>query len=143
MRPGERIDIAGYELEFRGVEPVTGPNYEAARGTFHVYLNDELVEIMQPESRRFTDPPMVTTEAAIRPRNFGDIYAVVGDSNGDGGFATRIYHKPMINWLWIGLLMMAAGGLVSLTDRRLRVGAPRRSAATAKTERRPQQEATT
>ena len=143
MRPGERIDIAGYELEFRGVKPVTGPNYEAARGTFHVYLNDELVDIMQPESRRFTDPPMVTTEAAIRPRNFGDLYAVVGDSNGDGGFATRIYHKPMINWLWIGSLMMAAGGLVSLTDRRLRVGAPRRSAATAKTEHRPQQEAAT
>ena len=141
MRPGERIGIAGYELEFTGVKPVAGPNYDAARGTFNVYRNDELVEVMQPESRRFSDPPMVTTEAAIRPRNFGDLYAVVGESNGDGGFATRIYHKPMINWLWIGSLMMAVGGLVSLTDRRLRVGAPRRRATPAKTELRPQQQA--
>jgi len=142
MRPGDRVGIAGYELEFGGVAPVAGPNYDAVRGTFRVYRDDELVEVMTPETRRFTQPSMVTTEAAIRPRNFGDLYAVVGESNGDGGFATRIYHKPMINWLWIGSIMMALGGLVSLTDRRLRVGAPRRRTAETKPALRPQQQAT-
>jgi len=142
MRPGDRIGIAGYEVEFGGVAPVTGPNYDAVRGTFRVFRDDELVEVMTPETRRFTQPSMVTTEAAIRPRNFGDLYAVVGESNGDGGFATRIYHKPMINWLWVGSIMMALGGLVSLTDRRLRVGAPRRRIAEAKPALRPQQQAT-
>jgi len=142
MRPGDRIVVAGYEVEFRGVAPVTGPNYDAVRGTFHVFRNGELMEIMEPETRRFTDPPMVTTEASIRPRNFGDLYAVVGEANGDGGFATRIYHKPMIVWLWIGSLMMTLGGLVSLTDRRLRVGAPRRPKASPAPELQPQQQAT-
>jgi cytochrome c-type biogenesis protein CcmF len=142
MRPGDRIGIAGYEVEFEGVAPVPGPNYDAVRGTFRVYRDDELVEVMTPETRRFTQPSMVTTEAAIRPRNFGDLYAVVGESNGDGGFATRIYHKPMINWLWVGSVMMALGGLVSLTDRRLRVGAPRRRTAETKPALRPQQQAT-
>ncbi|NQV80504.1 MAG: heme lyase CcmF/NrfE family subunit [Alphaproteobacteria bacterium] len=142
MRPGDRVEIAGYELEFDGVEPVTGPNYDAVRGTFRIYRNGNLIDVMRPETRRFSDPPMVTTEAAIRPHNFGDLYAVVGESNGDGGYATRIYHKPMINWLWIGALVMAAGGLVSLTDRRLRVGAPARRAATASPDLRAQQRAT-
>ncbi|CAN0559365.1 unnamed protein product, partial [Laminaria digitata] len=56
MRPGDRIVVAGYEVEFRGVAPVTGPNYDAVRGTFHVFRNGELMEIMEPETRRFTDP---------------------------------------------------------------------------------------
>ncbi len=137
MRPGDRIEVAGYEVQFDGVQAARGPNYDAARGTFRVYRDGDLVEVMQPETRRFANPPMVTTEAAIRPRNFGDLYAVVGESNGDGGFATRIYHKPMINWLWIGSLMMAVGGLVSLSDRRHRVGAPARKRAARTTPTRP------
>ncbi len=133
MRPGERVDVAGYTFEFDGVEPVRGPNYDAVRGTFRVYRDGDLIDLMRPETRRFANPPMVTTEAAIRPHSFGDLYAVVGESNGDGGFATRLYHKPLINWLWIGSLMMALGGIVSLTDRRLRVGAPSRRKAAAAT----------
>ncbi len=131
MHPGDRAEIAGYDLEFDGVVPVRGPNYDAIRGTFRIYKDGKLIDVMTPETRRFTDPPMVTTEAAIRPHNFGDLYAVIGDSNGDGGYAARIYHKPMINWLWIGAILMALGGLVSLTDRRLRVGAPARRTATS------------
>jgi cytochrome c-type biogenesis protein CcmF len=75
---------------------------------------------------------METTEAAIRTGWGGDLYAVIGDPTGDGAWSTRFYNKPMIHWIWIGCLMMVFGGLVSLSDRRHRVGVPSRRRAAAK-----------
>ena len=124
MKVGDTVEIAGYELTFRGVETVPGPNYTAARGRFEVAG----VGIMSPETRRFQTPPMETTEAAIHPTVLGDLYVVVGEQTGPG-HAVRIYWKPFVMWIWAGGLLMAAGGFFSLSDRRLRVGAPVRRAA--------------
>jgi len=70
---------------------------------------------------------MPTTEAAIRTTGLEDLYAVIGDPDGEGGWTVRVYHEPLVPWIWAGTLAMVAGGLLSLTDRRLRVGAPMRS----------------
>jgi cytochrome c-type biogenesis protein CcmF len=67
-----------------------------------------------------------TTEAAIRTTGFGDLYLVLGDDQGDGARAVRIYHNPLVPWLWAGAIVMVIGGLVSLADRRYRVGVPGR-----------------
>jgi cytochrome c-type biogenesis protein CcmF len=69
---------------------------------------------------------MQTTEAAIRPTLTADLYAAVGDPDGTGGWATRIYHKPFVHWIWFGAVIMTFGGLISITDRRLRIGVPAR-----------------
>lgn len=124
MKAGDTVEIAGYSLTFRGVEDVPGPNYTATRGRFEV----EGVGTLSPETRKFRAPPMETTEAAIHSTPIGDLYVVVGEKAGPG-HATRIYWKPFVMWIWAGGLMMAIGGLVSLSDRRLRVGAPVRRAA--------------
>ena len=131
MRPGESIDVAGYTLRFDGVRDIQGPNYSAVRGAFTVSRDGRPVTVLTPESRSYPDPPMQTTEAAIRPTFSGDLYAVVGDPDGAGGWATRLYHKAFIQWIWFGAVIATIGGLISLTDRRLRVGAPRRSRAAA------------
>ena len=68
--------------------------------------------------------PQSTTEAAIYPTLGSDLYAVIGDPDGTGGWATRLYHKPLVHWIWIGALIMALGGFISLTDRRHRIGVP-------------------
>ena len=70
---------------------------------------------------------MDTTEAAIRPMLSADLYTVIGEEDGTGGYAVRIYHKPFISWIWIGSFVMFLGGALSLSDRRLRLGAPRRA----------------
>ena len=85
-----------------------------------------LPEDCSGKTRRFANPPMETTEAAIHPTRMGDLFAVVGTPVGDGAYQTRLYRKPLINLLWTGALLMAFGGLVSLSDRRHRVGAPSR-----------------
>lgn len=129
MRPGESVAVGPYDFRFLDVGDVPGPNYKALRGRFDVTLNGSPVAIMEPELRRFSHPPMTTTEAAIRPNALRDLYATVGEPDNQGGYGTRLYFKPLVSWIWLGALIMAFGGALSLTDRRFRVGAPKRARA--------------
>ena len=126
MRPGDTIEIAGYELTFQGAGDVPGPNYTALRGLFSVTHDGEPYTTLLPENRAYVSSPMVTTEAAIKPTWTGDLYVVLGDADGTGGWATRFFFKPFVHWIWAGAAVMVAGGVISLTDRRHRVGAPAR-----------------
>ncbi len=125
--PGDRIEVAGYSYLFEGVKPVQGPNYRAEEGVFTVTKDGEFVATLTPERRVYTVQNMPTTEAAIHTTGLEDLYVVVGDPDGNGGWTTRIYHEPLVPWIWAGCLIMTLGGCVSLSDRRLRVGAPVRS----------------
>jgi cytochrome c-type biogenesis protein CcmF len=126
MRPGDRVEVGGYGLTFDGATTIQGPNYSAVRGRFLIDEDGKALTVMEPEARSYPQPPMETTEAAIRPRFSGDLYAVIGDPTGDGAWSTRLYHKPLIHWIWTGAMLMVLGGLISLSDRRHRVGAPSR-----------------
>lgn len=131
VQAGESVPVGGYEFTFQGVEDVKGPNYDAVRGIFDVTRDGDLVTVMTPETRIYETSPQTTTEAAIHPTLTSDLYAVIGGPDGSGGWAARLYHKPLVNWIWLGAILVAAGGIVSLTDRRHRVGAPRRKARRA------------
>ena len=137
MKPGAQIDVAGFKLQFRGVAPTKGPNYAEQTGTFDVTWGDQPVTTLYPAKRLYDAPPQPTTEAGILNSWRGDLYAVLGDPQPDGGFAVRLYFNPLVRFIWIGALIMFMGGGISLSDRRLRVGAPsrsRRSIATAAAE---------
>ncbi len=127
MSPGDKVDVGNFTFKFNGTELYKGPNYDAIRGRFEVFKGNELIFEMAPENRSFSKPEMITTEAAIKPRNLGDLYAVLGEENQNNSFATRLYYKPMINCLWIGCVLMALGGFVSLSDRKYRIGAPKKN----------------
>ena len=129
MRPGESVTVGGYEFRFDGAEELKGPNYDYLKGSFTVFKEGKEVVQLNPEQRVYATPPMETTEAAIWPMLSADLYAVVGEEDGKGGFATRIYHKPFISWIWIGSIVMFVGGAFSLSDRRFRVGAARKKKA--------------
>ena len=130
MRPGDSATVAGYQVKFIGVdENVAGPNYVASRATFIATRNGRFVSELQPERRMFTNPPQPLSTVAIHSNFVSDLYAVLGDPDGRGGFVIRIYHNPLIPWLFFGALMMVFGGVVSLTDRHHRIGAPLRRLA--------------
>ncbi len=129
LKPGQSIDIAGYTVAFDKVEQVRGPNYLARRGQFTVTRHGRRVAVLAPEKRAYLAPRQSTTEAAIHTTFLADLYVVLGDPAGERGWATRIYHNPLVPWIWGGAILMFFGGLVSLTDRRHRIGAPKRSAA--------------
>ncbi|HEX6102467.1 MAG TPA: heme lyase CcmF/NrfE family subunit [Alphaproteobacteria bacterium] len=127
MKPGDSVEIAGTVVTLQSVEPVVGPNYTAMQGRF---VTDGGA-VLTPQRRSYWVQGTVTTEAAIRTTGLADLHAVVGEGSGADGWVVRLYHQPLVPWIWAGALMMVLGGLVSLSDRRLRVAAPRRAAAPA------------
>ena len=128
MRPGEMVEIAGNTVTFNGVRRVQGPNYVAQRGLFTVRNGDDMVIRLTPEKRSYPAERSQTTEAAIHTTWLADLYVTLGEKTVEGAWSTRIYYNPLVPWIWTGAIVMALGGGVSLTDRRLRIGAPRRAA---------------
>ncbi len=127
MKPGDNVETAGYVLTFKEASKGRGPNYQEDIVTLEVTRDGQPVTILTPSKRVYDAPPMPTTEAGILASWRGDLYAVVGDVQQAGGFAFRIYFNPLVRFIWIGALIMFIGGAVSLSDRRLRVGAPVRA----------------
>jgi len=126
MKPGDTVNVAGFDFTLRQVRQVPGPNYVAQRGTFDVTKGYSFKLTLEPEKRVFTVSRQQTTEAAIYPTFLGDLYAVLGDPDGQGGFVTRLYFNPLVPWMWVGATIMVLGAGISLSDRRHRVGAPSR-----------------
>ncbi len=131
MRAGEVVSMRGYDLRFEGVIQANGPNYQAERARFIVTSGGKPVTVLAPERRFYPVQRQQTTEAAIHTTGLADLYVVVGDSDGKGAWTVRLYHNPLVPWIWAGCLIMALGGGLSLTDRRLRVGAPKQRLAAA------------
>jgi cytochrome c-type biogenesis protein CcmF len=126
LRPGESVDIAHYRLSFDGIFNRTGPNYRELVAHFTVRrTSGDLLGSMEPSRRTFPARGMATTEAALMRRGVSQIYLSLGDPAGDGAVPIRLYYKPMVLLIWLGALIMFVGGGLSLSDRRLRVGAPR------------------
>jgi cytochrome c-type biogenesis protein CcmF len=125
LRPGDKVSMRHYEFTFDGTTPRTGPNYNELVVKFSVRRNGERIGVMEPAKRTFATREMTTTEAALLSRGFSQIYVSLGDTNADGSIAVRIYHKPLVLLIWLGCIVMVFGGGLSLSDRRLRVGAPK------------------
>jgi cytochrome c-type biogenesis protein CcmF len=125
LRPGDKVSLRHYEFTFDGTVPRTGPNYSELVVKLSVRRNGERIGVMEPAKRSFATREMTTTEAALLSRGFSQIYVSLGDTNPDGSIAVRIYHKPLVLLIWLGCIVMVFGGGLSLSDRRLRVGAPK------------------
>jgi cytochrome c-type biogenesis protein CcmF len=125
MKPGDVARLAGYELKLDGLAPRQGPNFREMVAPFSVRLDGRPIAIMTPSKRSFTTRGATTTEAALLTRGASQLYISLGEVASDGAIAVRIYHKPFVLLIWLGPVLMAFGGLMSLSDRRLRVGAPK------------------
>ncbi|MBR1194820.1 heme lyase CcmF/NrfE family subunit [Bradyrhizobium sp. AUGA SZCCT0240] len=125
LKPNEVARVAGYELKLDGVTQRQGPNYREMIAQFTVRLDGEKLSVMSPSKRNFTTRGSSTTEAALLTRGASQLYISLGESTNEGAVAVRIYHKPLVLLIWWGPVLMAFGGLLSLSDRRLRVGAPK------------------
>jgi cytochrome c-type biogenesis protein CcmF len=125
-RPGDRIELAGYTIALDAVNQVSGPDYTATRADMRLMRGGREIAQLHPEKRFFPVENGNATGVAIRTNLLSDVYAVIGDPDGKGGYTLRLYWNPLVPWIWLGAAAMALGGIVSLTDRRHRVGAPAR-----------------
>jgi cytochrome c-type biogenesis protein CcmF len=129
LKPGEKTAVGNYEVTFIGETPLTGPNYTGRAGRFELRKDGREIATLISEKREFKPSGMPTTEVGLHQGALGDVYVVMGDETGNGARAMRMYFNPLVNLIWLGATIMFAGGLLSLSDRRYRVGAPRRQAS--------------
>jgi cytochrome c-type biogenesis protein CcmF len=125
LKATQTVAIAGYDLTFDGMVQHTGPNFRELAAKFTVRSGGVPIGIMEPSKRSFASRGSTTTEAALLTRGVSQLYLSLGDSNDDGSIAVRLYHKPMVLLIWLGSVVMMLGGGLSLSDRRLRIGAPK------------------
>lgn len=129
LAPGQSMNVAGYNFQLESIAKVQGPNYWANRAVVQVTQGENHVVTLYPEKRSYPVAGMATTEAAIYTHWISDLYVVLGDRQGtpeSGAWAVRVYRNPLVDFIWIGAIIMALGGMISLSDRRLRIGLPAR-----------------
>ena len=130
LRPGESTTLGGYTYTLRRIEDARGANFTAREAILEVARDGRLQAVLAPQKRSFALARMTTSEAAIHTTWLADLYAVLGEER-DGGAVLRLHHNPLAPWIWLGAAIMALGGAISLSDRRLRVAAPARKLAKA------------
>ncbi len=131
MKPGESVKFGDYQATLVKVEPLQGPNYTAERATIALTLDGRPFTILTPERRLFTVQRRQVSETSIQTNLLRDLYATLGEGDAKGGWVVRLYLNPLAPWIWLGAALCALGGFVSLSDRRLRIGAPKRTRAAA------------
>ncbi|MDP8918663.1 MAG: heme lyase CcmF/NrfE family subunit [Pseudomonadota bacterium] len=127
LRTGERLKAGAYEARLERVVPRVEANYREDAATLTIFRNGQELGTVESMKRLYVTRGMPTTEAGIMTVGLGQIYASLGEVQPDGTVGVMLYHKPLVLLIWIGALVMAAGGCLSLTDRRLRIGAPVRA----------------
>ena len=131
LRPGGTMALAGYEVRLDGVERVQGPNFVADHATISVSRGGAPVAVLHPQRRFFPVQQQTTSDTAIRTNLLADLYVALGEADQAGNWTVRAYWKPLVPWIWLGALVMALGGVVSLSDRRWRVGIAARARGAA------------
>jgi cytochrome c-type biogenesis protein CcmF len=126
VNPGETAELAGYTIVFDSFDQVQGANYIADTGSFTITSPGNGTARLDAERRTYVASGMPTTEAAIQTYGLSQLYLQLGEPL-DGTHVVRVWHKPYILLIWLGTLVMAGAGVLSLTDRRLRVGLPQPS----------------
>lgn len=121
MEIGSHVSINEYKFRFNGTTDVVGPNYRAIRGEVEVLKDDKKIRVMYPEKRTYNASGMVMTEAAIDTGLFRDLYVAMGEPLDNDAWIIRVYHKPFVDWIWLGCILMALGGFLAITDRRYRL----------------------
>ena len=137
MSIGDTVSVGGYTFRFQGAEQIQGPNYVAIRGDFDLERDGQVLRKLHPEKRNYVSSAMPMTEAAIDSGLLRDVYVSLGEpldrSRPTGDWTVRVYHKPFVDWIWGGCVLMAIGGLLAMLDRRLRTATRRVDAVAGST----------
>jgi cytochrome c-type biogenesis protein CcmF len=118
---GDSTELSGYVFRFEGTEQVRGPNYQATQGTVVLSRDGKEFARLHPQKRFYASGGNPMTEAGIQVTPARDLFVALGEDLGAGKWSMRVQYKPLIRYIWIGAVLMALGGLVSVADRRFRV----------------------
>ncbi|WP_342358511.1 heme lyase CcmF/NrfE family subunit [Terrarubrum flagellatum] len=131
LKPTDTLSVGGYVLRLESIEPRRGPNYREDAARFSIRLNGAEIGSLESAKRVYPARQMPTTEAGLWTRGLSQLYVSVGETEPNGAIAVRAYYKPLVLLIWLGAVVMASGGALSLSDRRRRIGAPKPARAKA------------
>jgi cytochrome c-type biogenesis protein CcmF len=120
LKPGQSVELQGYQFDFISTRPVAGPNYDAIEAEIKVSRDGRDVTTLHPQKRTYRVQTMPMTESGIHVKWNRDLFVAMGDDLGAGAWSMRIQYKPMVRYIWLGALIMAFGGIIAITDRRYR-----------------------
>ena len=120
MEIGDVVQLSGYEVLFKAMNKVKGPNYVADQGELVISRDGKHVVTLHPEKRFYQTGGNTMTEADMDAGLFRDLYIALGEPVGDNAWAVRVQYKPFVRWVWFGGLLIAMGGGATLLDRRYR-----------------------
>jgi cytochrome c-type biogenesis protein CcmF len=120
LKAGESANVGEYSFRYEGVQDIEGVNYDVVRGTISVSRHGKPVTVLHPEKRRYWVQGSVQTTAAIAPGLNRDLLAALGDDVGAGAYSLRLQYRPLIRNVWLGALIMAIGGIITVIGRRQR-----------------------
>ncbi|QFU17063.1 heme lyase CcmF/NrfE family subunit [Microvirga thermotolerans] len=129
LKAGERLAAGPYQIRLERIVPRQNANYREDAAVFRVFRNGGEIGTVESMKRLYVTRGMPTTEAGILTSGLSQIYVSLGEMQPDGSVGVRFYYKPFVLLIWLGALVMAFGGALSLTDRRLRIAAPARAKA--------------
>ncbi len=121
MQAGDSVEVLGYRFQLDSIYKVQGPNYTADEASIKVFEGDQQKYLLKPQKRFYLAGKQTMTEADIETGLTRDLYVALGEPLADGAWAVRVHYKAFVDWIWIGGLLMALGGLLAMTDRRYRV----------------------
>ncbi|MHC5226124.1 heme lyase CcmF/NrfE family subunit [Ignatzschineria sp. LJL83] len=122
VRVGETVQVREYGFELLALEDVQSSNYVGTRGIIQVYKNDKPLRMMYPEKRTYTVSGMALSEVALRSSLIDDLYVAMAEERAENAWAIRLYVKPFVRWVWLGGLIISFAALLSILDRRYRIG---------------------
>jgi cytochrome c-type biogenesis protein CcmF len=129
LAPGQTIEVGGYAVTLERIEPRAGANYQDLAGIFSIREGGVVRGRIEAAKRLYTARGMETTEVGLVTYGLGQLYVVTGESSTTSSLDVRVAWRPLVLLIWGGAFIMSIGGVLSLADRRLRLGAPKRAAA--------------
>jgi len=115
MKVNDKTEIHNYNIVFKEINKIAGPNYLALQGNFWIYNKKKnIIAELEPENRFYPVANNSTTEASIHTNLLRDLYIVLGEGDINKGWVVRIYYNPLVIWIWIGAFMIFLGGLFSI-----------------------------
>jgi cytochrome c-type biogenesis protein CcmF len=127
MKPGESVDVGHFNVTLDNVAQRPGPNYRETAAQMTIRSGGAIVAKLEPSRRFFTSRRMTTSQAGLLNVSLGQIHIVISDQETEGPLDTRLYWKPLVSLIWLGSVLMALGGGIALTDRRIRLGIAERA----------------
>jgi cytochrome c-type biogenesis protein CcmF len=109
----EKIQVNEYTYELENTKIFDKKNYQELIGVFKIYKNKKLISEIKPSKRYYHVSKMITTEAGIYRHWLQDFYIVLGNE-ANNKWNIKIYHNPLVNFIWIGTILMIISGLIGI-----------------------------